>query len=147
VNTVSGSAAIGWSRSKLRYWLPRAVNRRGAVSPAMRATASRAPVMMPGRVVRMTTERLVLHRGYPRARAASRRELGTSLIISSVVRRIMGTMSSARATLPARAEKCFCVATIQAQAKTPTTIEGVPFSTSATKRVTQESRLLGYSAQ
>ena len=39
------------------------------------------------------------------------------------------------------------VATIQVQAKTPTTIDGVPFSTSATKRVTQVSRLPGYSAQ
>ena len=56
-------------------------------------------------------------------------------------------MSIARAALPATAEKCFCVATIQAQAKTPTTIEGVPLSTSATKRVVQVSRLPGYSAQ
>jgi hypothetical protein len=53
----------------------------------------------------------------------------------------------ASAALPARAEKCFWVATIQAQANTPTTIEGVPLSTSATKRVTQVSRLPGYSAQ
>ena len=53
----------------------------------------------------------------------------------------------ASAALPARAEKCFWVATIQAQAKTPTTIDGVPLSTSATKRVTQVSRLPGYSAQ
>ena len=46
-------------------------------------------------------------------------------------------MSIASAALPAKPEKCFCVATIQVQAKTPTTIDGVPFSTSATKRVTQ----------
>ena len=49
----------------------------------------------------------------------------------------------ASAALPARAEKCFWVATIQAQANTPTTIEGVPFITSATKRVSQVSRLAG----
>ena len=113
----------------------------------MRATASRLPVTMPGSVVRTTTPRLVRQRGYPSASAASRSELGTSLIISSVVRSTIGIISIASAALPARAEKCFCVATIQAQAKTPTTIDGVPFSTSATKRVTQVSRLVGYSAQ
>ena len=64
-----------------------------------------------------------------------------------MVRSTIGIISIASATLPASAEKCFCVATIQAQAKTPTTIDGVPFSTSATKRVTQVSRLPGYSAQ
>ena len=51
----------------------------------------------------------------------------TSVIISSVVRSTIGIMSMARAALPARAEKCFCVATIQAHAKTPTTIDaGTP---------------------
>jgi hypothetical protein len=59
----------------------------------------------------------------------------------------MGIISNASATLPARAEKCFWVATIQAQAKTPTTIDGVPLSTSATNRVVQVSLLVGYSAQ
>ena len=39
------------------------------------------------------------------------------------------------------------MATIQAQAKTPTTMDGVPFSTSAMKRVIVASRLAGYSAQ
>jgi hypothetical protein len=73
--------------------------------------------------------------------------LGTSLIISSVVRMTIGTMSIASATLPANAEKCFCGATIQAHTKTPTTIDGVPFSTSATNRDTQVRRLPGNSAQ
>src|SRR3954453_15348141 len=99
----------------------------------MRGTASRLPVTIPGKVVRSTMERLVRQREYPSASAASRSELGTSLIISSVVRSTIGIMSMASAALPARAEKCFWVATIQAQAKTPTTIEGVRFITSATK--------------
>ena len=55
----------------------------------------------------------------------------------------IGIMSIASAALPASAEKCFCDATIQVQAKTPTTIEGVPFSTSDTKRVTKASREAG----
>jgi hypothetical protein len=147
VKTVSGSAAIGWSRLRLMYWLPSAVKSRGAVSPAIRATARRLPVMMPGSVLRTTMPRLVRQRGYPSASAASRREPGTSLIISSVVRRTMGIIRIASAMLPASPEKCFCVATIQAHAKTPTTIDGVPLSTSATKRVTQVSRWPGYSAQ
>jgi hypothetical protein len=63
VNTVRGSAAIGWFSRKLRYWLPRAVKRSGAVSPAMRATARRLPVTMPGKVERTTTARLVRQRG------------------------------------------------------------------------------------
>ena len=68
------------------------------------------------------------------------------MIISSVVRMTIGIISTASATLPASPEKCFWVATIQVQAKTPTTIDGVPFSTSATKRLTDGNlapRVLG----
>ena len=74
----------------------------------------------------------------PNASAASRRALGTSLIISSVVRITIGIISMPSAALPARAEKWPCFATIHVHAKTPTTIDGVPFITSATKRTTEE---------
>ena len=60
---------------------------------------------------------------------------------------IIGTISMARAALPANPEKCFCFATIQVQANTPTTIDGVPFITSARKRVPLASRVPEYSAQ
>ena len=59
----------------------------------------------------------------------------------------IGIISMASAALPASAEKCFCFATMSVQAKTPITMDGVPLSTSATKRVTQVSRLERYSAQ
>src|SRR3989449_4845589 len=49
-------------------------------------------------------------------------------------------MSTASATLPASAEKWPIGFTSQVQAKMPTTIEGVPFRTSATKRTTQPRR-------
>ena len=72
---------------------------------------------MPGSVVRTTTVRLVRHREYPSASAASRSECGTSSIISSVVRVTIGIISIASAALPASPEKCFWDATIQVQAK------------------------------
>ena len=89
----------------------------------------------------------VRQREYPNASAASRNDPGTSLINSSVVRVTIGIIRIANATLPANPEKCFCDATMNVQAKTPTTIDGVPFITSETKRVTQASLLPGYSAQ
>ena len=44
---VTGRLAIGWLRSVVQNWLDSAVNSSGAVSPAMRATASRTPVTTP----------------------------------------------------------------------------------------------------
>ena len=44
----SGSAAMGWSSPWCQKRLPNAVNSSGAVSPAIRATATMTPVMMPG---------------------------------------------------------------------------------------------------
>ena len=48
----TGTLAIGRSRSALQYWLPKAVNSSGAVSPEMRARASRMPVTMPADALR-----------------------------------------------------------------------------------------------
>ena len=48
----TGRLAIGALRSVLQNWLLSAVNSSGAVSPLMRAIASRTPVMMPARAAR-----------------------------------------------------------------------------------------------
>jgi hypothetical protein len=48
----TGRLAIGAFKFQLKNWLLSAVNRSGAVSPVMRATASRMPVMMPARAAR-----------------------------------------------------------------------------------------------
>ena len=77
---------------------------RGAVSPAMRATASMTPVAMPVRAPGTTTPTTARHRVMPRARAASRMEFGTRRSDSSAVRATTGTMMMARATPPANAE-------------------------------------------
>ena len=42
----TGRLASGWLRLVLQNWLLSAVNSRGAVSPEMRATASRTPVVI-----------------------------------------------------------------------------------------------------
>ena len=48
----TGRLAIGAFMSVLQNWLLSAVNSSGAVSPLMRATASRMPVTMPARAAR-----------------------------------------------------------------------------------------------
>ena len=56
-----GSAAIGCVGESDQNGLPNAVKISGAVSPAMRATATSAPVTMPGSAVRNTTLSDVRH--------------------------------------------------------------------------------------
>ena len=51
----SGSAAMGCVSFVDQKELPNAVNSRGAVSPATRATATSTPVTMPPSAVRSTT--------------------------------------------------------------------------------------------
>ena len=74
----------------------------GAVSPITRATASMTPVVMPVDAVGSTTRRIVFHFGTPRAYDASRSELGTSRIISSEVRTMIGSSRIASANEPAK---------------------------------------------
>ncbi len=62
-----GTLAIGPLMSALQNWLLSAVNNSGAVSPAMRATASRTPVMTPARAARSVIERMTFHLGVPSA--------------------------------------------------------------------------------
>ncbi len=86
-------------------WLFNAVNSSGAVSPEMRAKASRPPVRMPVWAERHRMRRMVEASGEPRATPASRRAGGCSLSTSSVVRVTTGAASRARATEPAKPEK------------------------------------------
>src|ERR1017187_490126 len=65
----SGSAAMGSFKWWVQNRLPKAVNSRGAVSPAMRATASNTPVTIPLRAVFITIRRMIFQRGMPRASA------------------------------------------------------------------------------
>ena len=81
------------------------VKNSGAVSPTARATASRLPVTSPGRAPRRTTDRTTRERRTPRARPASHRSRGTARMAASLARITMGSMSTARAKLPASPEK------------------------------------------
>ena len=76
------------------------VSSSGAVSPVIRATASMAPVMMPGNAVGMTTRRIVRYFGTPRAYADSRSSFGTSLSISSVERTMTGIIKMVSDSAP-----------------------------------------------
>ena len=81
------------------------MNSSGAVSPAIRATATMTPVMMPARAAGMTTRRLTIQSGRPSPRPASRSALGTRRTISSVVRSTIGIRIRPSAKPPASAEK------------------------------------------
>jgi len=107
VKICSGNPATGWRTPSNQKRLPNAVNRRGAVSPATRATASMTPASTPGSAVGSTIWRVARQRGQPSASAPSRRVVGTSLTISSVVRLVTGIISTDSATPPDSAEKWF----------------------------------------
>ena len=64
---VTGRLAIGCARSEVQNWLFSAVNSSGAVSPAMRATASRTPVTTPARAARSVMLMITFHFGAPSA--------------------------------------------------------------------------------
>ncbi|MNG22934.1 hypothetical protein D3C84_1074800 [compost metagenome] len=64
---VTGRLAIGWLTSAVQNWLFSAVKSSGAVSPAMRATASSTPVTTPARAARSVMLRMTFHFGVPRA--------------------------------------------------------------------------------
>ena len=91
--------------SLFQYWLPNAVNSSGAVSPLMRARASRMPVTMPAEALRYSTCTMTFQCGTPSDSAASRIVVGTSCSISSVVRTTTGSTMKASAMAPASAEK------------------------------------------
>ena len=72
-----GKVAIGLSMPLPSKRLPNAVKIRGAVSPATRASASKAPVRIPRPAVGTITSKVTFQRGTPRASAASRIVPGT----------------------------------------------------------------------
>ena len=84
----------------------------GAVSPAMRATASSTPVTTPALAARRVTALMTRHLGAPSANAASRRLLGTRISMFSVVRTTTGITMRASASTPAQPENPpICVTT------------------------------------
>ncbi|MNT78137.1 hypothetical protein D3C72_2173450 [compost metagenome] len=64
---VTGRLAMGLLRSAFQNWLFSAVNSSGAVSPAIRATASSTPVITPARAARSVTIVMTFHLGVPSA--------------------------------------------------------------------------------
>ncbi len=82
------------------------MNSSGAVSPAMRASASTTPVMMPGSAAGSTTVNTARARVAPSASAPSRIVPGTSSSSSSVVRAMIGIIMIPSAKPPAMALNC-----------------------------------------
>ena len=62
-----GRLAIGLLMSLLQNWLLSAVKSKGAVSPAMRATASKMPVTTPERAALKVIDQITFHLGVPSA--------------------------------------------------------------------------------
>src|SRR5215470_3801169 len=100
-----GTVAMGLLRLKFQNGLPNAVKSMGAASPSTLETANTTPVRRAREETGKTTHRIVRHFGTPRARAASRREAGTSRKASWALIKIMGIMMKAYATEPERPEK------------------------------------------
>ena len=101
----TGRFAMGAFMSGVQNWLLSAVNKSGAVSPDIRATARRIPVMTPPRTAFSVTRRITFHIGAPSATAASRKLAGTRCSMFSVVRTTTGIAISASANEPAQPEK------------------------------------------
>ena len=81
---------------------PPALNRTGAVSPAMRAIPRITAVIRPARAVGSTTRTSTLHSGAPRASAASCSDPGTMATTSSAARVTMGSIMTASASAAAK---------------------------------------------
>src|SRR5450830_1229664 len=107
----TGRLAIGRFILVLKNWLLSAVNNSGAVSPEIRATASSTPVTTPALTARRRTSNATFQRGAPSENAASRRLLGTSLSMLSVVRTTTEMEISEIAKVPAQPEKWLTLAT------------------------------------
>ena len=64
---VTGTLAIGSLMLLVQNWFDSDVNSSGAVSPAMRATASSTPVTTPARAAFSVIDRITFHFGAPSA--------------------------------------------------------------------------------
>src|SRR5476649_1179933 len=107
-----------------KNWLDSAVKSSGAVSPVMRATASKTPVTMPLTDAFSVIEQIIFHFGVPSAKAASRSAFGTSRSMFSVVRITMGICSNASAITPGQPLNRPICATTSAYTNKPITIDG-----------------------
>jgi hypothetical protein len=87
------------------------VNNSGAVSPEMRATASKIPVITPARADLSVIDEITRHLGVPSALREAAYALGTSDSMFSVVRITTGTTIKAKASTPAHPEKVLLRAT------------------------------------
>ena len=112
----------------------------GIVGTLMTLVIERRRDLVVLRAVGTTTRRRTFHCGIPSASPASRSDAGTSRTISSVVRMTIGSMMTASATAPARAENRRMGRTRIVYAKIPMTIDGTPLSASARKRTSRVSR-------
>ena len=102
---VTGKLAMGLDKSEVQNWLLNDVNNNGAVSPAIRAIASKIPVTTPARAALRVTPMMTFHLGEPSAYAASRKALGINSSMFSVVRMTTGITIKASANTPAQPEK------------------------------------------
>jgi hypothetical protein len=98
----------------------------GAVSPEALATPMITPVRMPGMAEGITTFLIVCHFVAPRAMLPSRKELGTLLRASWLVRIMVGIFIKPRIMDPDKRDTPKTV-TKKARPKRPKTTEGTPF--------------------
>ncbi len=110
--------------------LPKAVNRKGAVSQAIIEILSRMPVDIPLTPAGSITFRIVLKYGTPKAKDASFNEYGISFNVSSVVLIIVGNIIILKAIPPDKADGVFIGTTTHKYAIIPITIDGRPWRTS-----------------
>src|SRR5581483_10900339 len=101
----------------------------GAVSPAARAAARTVAVITPPFACGRTMLSVVRQRGTPSPRLASRSDCGTSARTSIAERAMSGSMMIASANEPARPLWPW------PRTKTPSTIDGMPFSMSSASEV------------
>src|SRR6266700_6218546 len=98
VKIVTGRDATAWLASVvIAFGATEHVKRRGAVSPAARATPSTVPVMIPPIVCGSTTLTTVRQRATPSARLASRSDRGTRARTSWTEREMIGIIRIASA--------------------------------------------------
>src|SRR6516165_2937472 len=101
---MEGRVAVGCLQPGLQNWLPSAVNKSGAVSPATRAKFNIIPEISPRIAAGTTTVAIVRDLVAPSAIAPSLKDTGTDFRNSSVERRAIGIIMTPSATPPASVE-------------------------------------------
>src|SRR3569832_1580494 len=126
---------MGLSMLVLKNWLLSAVNNSGAVSQVISAMDSRMTVNTKDLNARRVTLSDTCKRGAPTAKAASRKLVGTSFSMFSVVRTTTGIAINASDSDPAQPEKPPVVVTNSAYTNRPMTMDGADSMISVMKRV------------